>query len=593
MQNRQKQFLREAAATAIMLLAVLATEYLFFGLAQMRWDVPLLYIGDGINWVAEVGDSLHGLSERLGWPLHTAPSPYEPNYDLIFDAFVWFCGLFTRNTATVFNLYLLAIPFANALGGYAALRLAGVRRWLSASVGLIFALSPYVQQRVFGGHAMLGAIQFVLFSLLFCLWCAEDPAFNRPGRGFFKYPRNWLALGITWGIANNGAAYYPYFTCFLLCVTALCLLLRDKKAASMTSCFVTIGEIVLWMIPDFFPMVLGKLAGVGSVITNGAYRSPIGGDIYSLRISSLLLSPNGYGWDKLARWIQRYFQLLGTDEGPMYNENGIGYLTILGVLGFLGLLVLLFRNHSWQAGRTAGGEPRLEDRLWLLAKLNVAMLLFSTIAGFGALISILLRIIRCYNRISPYILAAALLAAALLAEELLRRLRGRRKAVLAAALACLLAYTYWEQQGLVTLNYEQVQTCWDQDEAFLTEVEEKAGENAVIFQLPYMKTFENGPVYAMTDYALYRGVLHSDTLRFSYGAGYGTDNDLWYEATATLDPAAMVAELREQGVAGIYLDLDGYPEEDRQPVVEELCREAGDGDPLYDASGRLCYIALD
>ena len=57
---------------------------------------------------------------------------------------------------------------------------------------------------------MLAAVEFVPFSVLLCLWCAEDPNFNKPGKGFFKNKRNWLALAMAWGIANNGAAYYPY-----------------------------------------------------------------------------------------------------------------------------------------------------------------------------------------------------------------------------------------------------------------------------------------------------------------------------------------------------------------------------------------------
>lgn len=95
-------------------------------------------------------------------------------------------------------------------------------------------------------------------------------------------------------------------------------------------------------------MVLGKLVGVGSTITNGVYRSPVGADIYSLRISSLLLSPNGFGIGKLTRWIQRYFQILSTDEGPMYNENSYGYLGIMGIIGFLFLILMLLRNWDWE-----------------------------------------------------------------------------------------------------------------------------------------------------------------------------------------------------------------------------------------------------
>lgn len=592
MLRKHEKILREGGMILLVIAAIALSEYYFFQLWRLDWQVPMLYGGDGIYWVGQVQRSYGDLTASLGWPFYQPPSPYEPNYDLIYDLFVAFVGLFTKDTGVVFNLYVLVIPFANALAGYAVFRMTGMRRWLAFAFGVTFGLCPYVQQRL-AGHMMLAAVEFVPFSVLLCFWCAEDPAFGRPGKGFLRNPRNWLALAFAWGIANNGAAYYPYFTCFFLCVTALCLILRDRRLSAGTPCFLTIGEIVLWMIPDFFPMVLGMIAGVGSTLTNGVYRSPIGADIYSLRISSLLLSPNGYGWDKLARWFQRYFHLLATDEGPMYNENAYGYLGIVGVIAFLALLALLFRNHDWRAGREA--VPRLSDRLWLLGRLNVAALLLASIASFGGLIGIFLRFIRGYNRISPYIAFFALLAAGLWAEWFLRNHRSRGKALFTAVLAVVLAYSYWEQQGLFNPKYEEVQTTWYQDAAFMEEVEQAAGEDAVVFQLPYMKNFENGSLNNMWDYTLLRGPLHSDTLRFSYGAGYGTENDVWYKETSELEPEAMVAELRAQGVAGIYLDLDGYAAEDQQQTLQDLVAAAGcsEADVLAHESGMIYYIPLE
>ena len=590
--KRKETLLREGGMILLVIAAIALSEYFFFQLWRLDWHAPMLYGGDGIYWVGQVQRSYGDLTPSLGWPFYQPPSPYDPNYDLIYDLFVAFVGLFTKDTGVVFNLYVLVIPFANALAGYAVFRMTGMRRWLAFAFAITFGMCPYVQQRL-AGHMMLAAVEFVPFSVLLCFWCAEDPTFGRPGRGFFRNPRNWLAIAFAWGIANNGATYYPYFTCFFLCITALCLILRDRRMAAGVPCFLTIGEIVLWMIPDFFPMVLGMINGAGSTLTNGVYRSPIGADIYSLRISSLLLSPNGYGCDKLANWLQRYFHLLATDEGPMYNENSYGYLGIVGVLGFLALLVLLFRNHNWQAGKAV--PARLSDRLWLLGRLNVAALLLASIASFGGLIGIFLRFIRGYNRISPYIAFFALLAVGLWAEWYLKNYRGRGKAVFTAALVLVLAYGYWEQQGLFKPKYEEVQTTWYQDAAFMEKVEQAAGEDAVIFQLPYMKNFENGSLNNMWDYTLLRGPLHSDTLRFSYGAGYGTENDVWYKQTSELEPDAMVAELRAQGVAGIYLDLDGYAVEDQEQTLQDLIAAAGcsEEDVLRHESGMVYYIPLE
>ncbi len=110
----------------------------------------------------------------------------------------------------------------------------------------------------------------------------------------------------------------------------------------------------------------------------------------------------------------------------------------------------------------------------------------------------------------------------------------------------------------------------------------------MLFQLPYMKNFENGPLNNMWDYTLLRGPLHSKTLKFSYGAGYGTENDAWYQATSELEPDAMVAELRTQGMAGIYLDLDGYPEDEQQSALAALTEAAGCGPGMSSTAEAGC-----
>lgn len=591
MLTKKQNLWREVLTVALLLAAVAATEYWFFQLWRLDWHVPMLYGGDGIYWVGQVQRSYGELSGSLGWPFYEVAGKYDPNYDLIYDIFVWFVGLFTKDTGIVFNLYVLVIPFANALAAYAVFRMVGLRRWLSFGFGITFGMAPYVQQRM-AGHMMLAACEFVPFSVLLCLWCAEDETFNRPGKGFFKKRRNLLALALAWGIANNGAAYYPYFTCFFLCVTALCLILREHKWCAGVPCLVTIAEIVAWMIPDFFPMVLGMLNGQGSTLTNGVYRSPVGADIYSLRIGSLLLSPNGYGLQKLANWMTRYFRVLATDEGPMYNENAYGYLGIVGIFGFLVLLLMLLRNWDWKAKQTE--DTRLGDRLWLLSRLNVMALLLATIAGFGGIIGIFVRFIRGYNRISPYIAFFALLAVGLAFEKRLTQRTGRSRKALVAVAVLLLGYGYWEQQGLFIPDYEGVQQTWQQDAAFMAQVEDAAGDGAMLFTLPYMKNFENGSLNNMWDYTLLRGPLHTQKLKFTYGAGYGTQNDVWYQQTSELEPDAMVAELRAQGMTGIYLDLDGYPEEEQQQTLADLTTAAGCGadEVIISESGKLCYIPL-
>lgn len=135
MPKSKQNLAREILTVALLLAAVAASEYWFFQLWRLDWSVPMLYGGDGIYWVGQVQCSYGELSGSLGWPFYEVAGKYDPNYDLIYDIFVWFVGLFTKDTGTVFNLYVLVIPFANALAAYAVFRMVGMRRWLSFAFG--------------------------------------------------------------------------------------------------------------------------------------------------------------------------------------------------------------------------------------------------------------------------------------------------------------------------------------------------------------------------------------------------------------------------------------------------------------------------
>ena len=568
----------------VALAVCLAVEYVSFGLSRIDWSVPLLYGGDGVTGVLSVKEMLQG-GGLNGWPFYEPDSPYQANYSMLYTLFIRFCGLFTRDFALVFNLSVLVIPLVTTLSAYCAFRALSLRGTVSAAGAVTFGLCPYVQQRLVG-HMGLAACECIPLLVLLCFWCVEDDRFLRPGKGFFRYRRNWLALLFAWLIANNGMIYYPFYGCFLLCITALCLLLRERSCKALLAPVIAVGEIGFWVAVAFVPAVIGALVGAGGSVTSGAVRGTIGGDIYGMRISSLLLSPNGYGIGKIAALITKYRDTLAKDEGIMFNENAMGYLGILGVLGFLLLLAVLFTGIRWDR------KPSLSGRLWLLARLNLAAVLLGTISGFGALVTIAVRLIRGHTRISSYIAFFCILAAALCAEELLRRLRGKRLAAAAVCLALVFGYGFWEQQGFFRPDYAGVQETWASDDAFVQQIEATSGADAVVYQLPYMKSFEHGPLHKMADYTLYRGVLHSDTLRWSYGAADGSENDIWNKATSELDPAAMVAELRARGVGGIYIDRDGYEEADWQALESALCEAAGVEAPLVSEQGTLSYIPL-
>ena len=74
--NKRQNLLREGAVLVLVIAAVAVSEYVFFQLWRLDWQVPMLYGGDGIYWVGQVQRSYGDLTPALGWPFYQPPSPY-------------------------------------------------------------------------------------------------------------------------------------------------------------------------------------------------------------------------------------------------------------------------------------------------------------------------------------------------------------------------------------------------------------------------------------------------------------------------------------------------------------------------------------
>ena len=117
MPKSKQNLAREILTVALLLAAVAASEYWFFQLWRLDWSVPMLYGGDGIYWVGQVQRSYGELSGSLGWPFYEAAGTYDPNYDLIYDIFVWFVGLFTKDTGIGVQPVCAGHPLCQCAGG--------------------------------------------------------------------------------------------------------------------------------------------------------------------------------------------------------------------------------------------------------------------------------------------------------------------------------------------------------------------------------------------------------------------------------------------------------------------------------------------
>jgi phosphoglycerol transferase len=110
---------------------------------------------------------------------------------------------------------------------------------------------------------------------------------------------------------------------------------------------------------------------------------------------------------------------------------------------------------------------------------------------------------------------------------------------------------------------------------------------AAIFQLPLMAYPESPPVNELGDYELFRGYLHSSTLRWSYGAIKGREASQWQRSVFALPIEMSMAQIRARGFSGIYLDRRGFRDNTAETALRSLL-----GPPMVSEDGRLLFFDM-
>jgi phosphoglycerol transferase len=155
-------------------------------------------------------------------------------------------------------------------------------------------------------------------------------------------------------------------------------------------------------------------------------------------------------------------------------------------------------------------------------------------------------------------------------------------------MAGVLAFATWDQAGPARagqFDRDVIEPAWDSDEAFVEDLEAELPADAAVMQIPYVKFPEGYPLPgAIRDHDPFRGYLHSESLRWSYGAMKGRSADV----VACLREApvpVLVDAARAWGFDAIWLDRAGF-EDAGEAVVTSLSREVGT-EPLESENGRF------
>lgn len=581
---------RETAPRIGVYLATLLASLIVLAPVTQLWrldlSIPFSYREDSFLfhvWARSIAD--HGW--YLTNPQLAAPSGLHmhdfPMADNLHFGLLKLLSLIDPRWPVIVNVYyLLTFPLAT-LSTLFALRQLGIRGLSAVAASLLYTFLPYHWIRG-EGHLFLAAYYLVPLSTLVAIWIYLG-RLSQPADGetavlkVERHRRFWLSLLICL-LQTSAGIYYAFFSCFLFVVAGAAAACRVRSGRVWRLVLLLAGMTALGVALNTLPsMIYWCREGTNRHV---GHRAVYESEIYGLKLAPMLLPVGFHNCPPLAKLRARY------DRSSIYfNESASGALGAVASAGCLGLL-------GWHLFATV--RTRRQPLIDALATMNMSLVLFGTVGGFGMLFSLLISPqIRALNRVSIFIAFLSLTAVSLWLQNLEQRWHGpRRRVVFCALLFAAVALAIWDQSPAALrpgLACEAVQRSqFETDAAFVSRMEELLPEGAAVYQLPYASFPESPPVEKMGGYEHFRPYLHAKSLRFSHGSMRGRADDRWHQEICDLPMEKWLNAIAQAGFSGIYIDRRGYA--DRAEHLEANLAALIGEVPLVSDSGEQSFFAL-
>jgi MFS family permease len=532
--------------------------------------VPFTYTGDGTLNLVLIKDALENAwyfeNPDLGAPSGQQLYDYPViNLESLNVLLFRVLGIGTGDPALVMNLFFLLTFPLTALAAYYVLRRLPVSRGIALVVALLYTFLPYHFMRG-EAHVFLAAYYAVPLGAYLALAVFRgDPLFGR-----------WRPTLITATMCvvvatASGSGYYAVFTVLLVAIAGVLRFLVQRDRAALVAGAALVAAITAVSLVQLAPTIVYRAANGSN--DEVAKRYWFESENYGLRLTNLLLPVDAHRIEPLARRKAEYVEQIPQNEGRAAT------LGIVGSLGFLWLIGVA-------VAAAAGVGRRFDLGLHAgLAALTVTSVLVATTGGLSTLIAVVWPQIRAWNRLSVFIAFFALVAVALLLGSLERRLRAP---VFGVVLAALLAVGVYDQTSKAFIPpYDAAEAAWRYDEAFYSRLDERLPNGAMVVSLPY-EPFPEPEARPRGLYEPAKGYLHSDGIRWSWGAMRGRPED-WVATVVDKPPADVVRAARERGFAGILVDRLSYG--DQAGPIDSGFRQLL-GEPFGDPNGRYLFFSL-
>ncbi len=288
--------------------------------------------------------------------------------------------------------------------------------------------------------------------------------------------------------------------------------------------------------------------------------------------------------EPLARRGKHYFATT-----PIRAEGFQASIGFAAIAGLVAAIVVLLST-----GIAGAGASLRRRRIAAAGAIAVIAFAVGTIGGISTLIALELSPqVRAWNRLSLVIAFAALLVLALALTALGDRLRARGKPawIAIAVTAAVGVLGILDQTSPRDAPaYAPIADEWRVDEDFAELMQDRFPAGTKVLQLPYMSYPENGSVVGVGDYDLFKGYLHSQGLKWSYGAVRGRPSD-WHAQHRELAPDQLATAAAAAGFGAVYLDGAGY-DDGGAAVAAALDAVTGPGASALSADKRLRFWDL-
>jgi len=556
--NAKVNWAKERRFLALTMLCSIIAVFFLFQLWSFHPFIPISYDGDGLltlNGLRNI--QLHGwyfstpnLGAPFGQNLHDFPAVADNLHLLL----LWFGIKLFRNEFLVFNLYFLGAYVLSSVFGYIGSRMLRIAPPAAVLIGVAYA---FINQQG-PGHLYLSAywavplwVAFLIRELSHDSLILIFPDSCRP-RSLARWactPRALLITLISLLAATTGLYYAFFFLSLAFFVSIIKKVSQKNPFQWLPAAWAFIVGVFVLAV-QYFPIWLYQQRSPNDLAIIG--RTVAAVEFYSLKLVNLILPDYGHRL--------HFFAQLRNRSNPVYligeNTDAIG---LLASIGFIALLVISVHRIV---------QPKT-DTTSALASFNLIAILISMTGGLAQLMAVFgFTELRVWSRISVVLAFPALIFVVGLIYKKIEHL-GSLVAGITLTLIGVTSILDTNPTDLSIKLRPLAAQAWESDRELVHNIEEKFGNDAQIFQLPIAPFPEYGSIVSMPDYSHLRGYMHSNTLRWSYGAVKGRNSD-WMLSLPT-DPNQLVESLRTKNFKAIWLNTLGY-EDSGLSVIADLER---------------------